>query len=73
MFATRQAAIILMPCAVINFFTHFLCSFYFGASPELLVSDLDILKDVMVKDFDSFMDRPVRGTEHMCMSKQNLT
>ncbi len=33
--------------------------FYFGIDPQLVIFDLDILKQVLVKEFDSFMDRPV--------------
>ena len=47
-------------------FFHFDCSlyhhnnrFYFGIAPQLVIFDLDILKQVLVKEFDSFMDRPV--------------
>ncbi|XP_064394654.1 cytochrome P450 3A24-like [Halichondria panicea] len=33
--------------------------FYFGIAPQLVIFDLDILKQVLVKEFDSFMDRPI--------------
>ena len=35
----------------------------------MMIADLDILKQIMVKEFDTFMDRPV------CVSllKQNIT
>ena len=40
--------------------------FYLGRAPFLLIFDLDILKQVLVKEFDSFMDRPV-NTLLLCM------
>ena len=42
----------------------FLCvcfSHYVGAQPVLLVSDLEMLKHIMVKEFDSFANRSVSG------------
>ena len=33
--------------------------FYLGQQPEILITDLDILKEILVKDFNKFMDRPV--------------
>ncbi len=38
--------------------------FYFGIDPQLVIFDLDILKQVLVKEFDSFMDRPVSSTRY---------
>ena len=32
---------------------------YIGAQPVLLVSNLEMLKQIMVKEFDSFPDRSV--------------
>ena len=36
------------------------CSYYLGQKPGVYITDLEILKHVMVKDFEAFMDRPVR-------------
>ena len=36
--------------------------FYLGQTPTVLISDLDLLKEVMVKHFDHFHDRPVFPT-----------
>lgn len=35
------------------------CSYYLGAFPRLIVADLDIVKEIMVKQFDKFTDRSV--------------
>ena len=43
------------------------CSFYYrfyiGQKPNVLITDLDILKQIMVKEFDNFMDHEV-GIDH---------
>ena len=33
--------------------------FYLGQKPHVLVTDLDMLKQIMVKDFNNFMDHEV--------------
>ena len=33
--------------------------FYVGKKPQILISDLDILKQIMVKEFDNFSDHSV--------------
>ena len=35
------------------------CRYYVGQQPRVLVADIDALKHIMVKEFDSFVDRPV--------------
>ena len=35
------------------------CSFYYGVRPIVVVSDLEMVKQILVKDFDSFVDREV--------------
>ena len=35
------------------------CSFYIGQQPNILIADLDILKQIMVKEFDNFTDHAV--------------
>ena len=35
------------------------CRFYIGQRPHILIADLDILKQIMVKDFDNFTDHAV--------------
>ena len=32
---------------------------YFGTTPFLLITDLDMIRDVTVKQFDKFVDRAV--------------
>ena len=34
--------------------------FYIGKKPQILITDLDMLKQIMVKDFDNFPDHSVR-------------
>ena len=33
--------------------------FYIGKKPHVLITDLDMLKQIMVKDFDNFSDHSV--------------
>lgn len=42
-----------------NWFPLLLCSQYLGALPYIFVHDLDILKEVLVKNFDNFTNRMV--------------
>lgn len=35
------------------------CSFYYGVRPIVVVSDQEMVKQILVKDFDSFQDREV--------------
>ncbi len=34
--------------------------FYIGKAPYILITDLDMLKQIFVKDFNNFMDHAVR-------------
>ena len=36
-----------------------LYSYYVGQKPHILVTDLDMLKQIMVKEFNNFMDHEV--------------
>ena len=38
--------------------------YYLGRSPQIMISDLDILKQIMVKDFDNFADHAVSSRCH---------
>ena len=33
--------------------------FYLGKQPRIIITDVEIVKGVMVKDFNNFMDHPV--------------
>ena len=37
---------------------HLLCRYYLGQLPIIVIKDLDILKEVTVKQFEQFHDRP---------------
>ena len=37
------------------------CRFYIGAQAHILIADLDMLKQIMVKDFANFSDHLVSG------------
>ena len=41
---------------------------YFGTKPFLLVTDLDMIREVTVKHFDKFVDRLVSSSEYLCTS-----
>ena len=43
---------------------HSFCRACYGHSAAVIIADTNILKQVMVKEFDSFMDRTVSITEH---------
>ena len=38
---------------------YYTCRFYIGRQPCLMVTDVEMLKEILVKQFDCFMDRPV--------------
>ena len=40
-----------------------------GQTPFILLTDLDIMKQVMVKEFDSFPDRPVSNVNYEIMNE----
>ena len=35
------------------------CGFYIGQRPQIVVTDIDVLKGVLVKNFKNFQDRQV--------------
>src|SRR6266487_4369023 len=37
---------------------------YNGLTPKLVVTDLDLLKDIMIKNFSNFTDRRTDGFDH---------
>ena len=41
-----------------------LSRFYIGQHPGVMVADLEMIKHVMVKEFNSFVDREVSGIPH---------
>ena len=45
---------------IIHFFS-FMYRYFEGYTPVLSVSDPDLLKEVLVKDFDNFQSRKVKG------------
>ena len=45
-------------CLVYHFKLVWVCRFYLGQRPIVVIADLDLLKEVMVKQFDHFHDRP---------------
>ena len=50
---------LIYTCASIHIFL-LAYRYYNGHMPVLSVTDVDMLKQILVKDFDIFMDRPVR-------------
>ena len=36
---------------------YFYNRYYVGTAPKVSISDVEVLKDIMVKEFDSFSDR----------------
>ena len=49
------------------------CRACFGHSAAVIIADTNILKQVMVKDFDAFMDRTVSIIGHtMCSMSKNI-
>lgn len=44
---------------ILNYALNFLYSYYVGQKPHIMVTDLDMLKQIMVKDFQNFMDHEV--------------
>ena len=47
------------------------CRFYVGQRPSLMVADLDMVKQILVKEFDNFMDRPV--SDHVTLVGGHVT
>lgn len=45
-------------------FIHY-CRWYLGARPVLFIADIEMLKVILVKEFDSFVDREV--SDHMAL------
>ena len=43
--------------------------YYVGVRPMILVADPEMLKQITVKEFDSFMDRPVIKTIKMILNE----
>jgi len=43
---------------------HVCCRFYVGQRPYLLVADPEMVKQVTVKEFNSFVDREVSNLHH---------
>jgi hypothetical protein len=44
---------------LIMFFSHLCNSYYMGLKPRIMLADLDILKEVLMKDINIFTNRPV--------------
>lgn len=57
------AGYIKYPTILKNCSMHNMCSpsysYYVGQKPHIMVTDLDMLKQIMVKDFQNFMDHEV--------------
>lgn len=51
---------------------HGCCRFYIGKKPQIMISDLDILKEIMVKQFDNFSDHSV-SCLHLATSLYSTT
>ena len=43
---------------------HFSCRYYLGRRPRIVITDLDMLKQILVKDFDNFTDHTVSEQAH---------
>lgn len=41
--------------------------YFFGPTPCLVVGDPEMLKDIFVREFDSFTDRPVSDVTQMIL------
>ena len=44
---------------IMNLLRYISNRFYVGQEPHILVTDLDMLKQILVKDFNNFMDHAV--------------
>jgi len=44
---------------VTNIYIIFFCSYYIGRKPFIVVTDLEMIKAITIKDFDYFVDRDV--------------
>lgn len=40
---------------------------FFGSSPNLVLRDLDLIKDVLIKDFSTFDERGFKISERVCI------
>ena len=54
-----QSTCSLLPCSAHLFFSSAVlyCRLYFGKRPFLVVSDPDLLKQILIKNFDKFQNR----------------
>ena len=43
---------------------HYSYRYYLGRRPRIIITDLDMLKQILVKDFDNFTDHTVSGQAH---------
>ena len=43
--------------------------YYMGVMPRILVSDLEILKEILIKQIDTFTNRPVSENSFLLQSR----
>ena len=53
-------------CCNFHQYVVLLCRYYVGQTPQILIADVDMLKQILIKDFNNFMDQPVNLISLVC-------